>query len=1171
MPRRIRKLLVANRSEIAIRVFRAVTELGIRTVAIYSREDRFCLHRFKADESYLVGKGQEPVRAYLGIEEIIRIANEVRVDAIHPGYGFLAENPELAEACSREGIVFVGPPPEVMVRLGNKVEARALACAAGVPVMPATGALPSDPREVARLAEEVGFPLMVKASWGGGGRGMRVVAGPGELAEQVAAGRREARAAFGNDEVFLERLVERARHIEVQILADRHGTVVHLYERDCSVQRRHQKVVEVAPAAGFDDRQRARLCEAAVQLARAVGYQSAGTVEFLMDVDSGRFFFIEVNPRIQVEHTVTEVVTGIDIVKAQIRIAEGARIGTPASGVPPQEEIRLNGYALQCRITTEDPENRFIPDYGRISAYRGATGFGIRLDGGTAYSGAVITPFYDSLLEKVTAWAPTREEAIRRMDRALREFRIRGVKTNLTFLQGLLEHPRFRSGDYTTSFVDETPELLRFAPPLDRATRLLSFIGDVLVNGNPEVAGLLAPGHVPPPQVPDGLSPSPERGSRELLAELGPEGFAQWMREQKRLLLTDTTFRDAHQSLLATRFRTYDLLGPAATYARSLTGLLSLEVWGGATFDVAMRFLKEDPWERLHALRERIPNVCLQMLLRASNAVGYTNYPDNVVRFFVARAVDAGVDLFRIFDSLNWVENMRVAMDAVLEHGRLCEAAICYTGDLTDPSRPKYDLAYYVGLARELERAGAHILGIKDMAGLCKPEAARQLVSALRQEVGIPIHLHTHDTSGIVGASVLAAAEAGVDAADGAMDPMSGLTSQPNLGSIVEALRGSPRDTGLPRETLAAVATYWEGVRRYYLGFESDMRAGTADVYEHEMPGGQYTNLRQQARALGIESRWRDVARAYTEVNDMFGDIIKVTPTSKVVGDLAVLMVTGGLTREDVLDPEREITFPESVVEFFHGDLGQPPGGFPEALQRKVLKGRPPLRRRPGEVMPPTDLVQARTELERTIRRSVSENELASYLMYPKVFIDFAEHQRVYGDVSVLPTPVFFYGIESGEELAVDIERGKTLIIRFLAIGEPDPEGRRAIFFELNGQPREVKVADRSLTPTAVVRRKAEEGNPTHLAAPMPGMVSGLQVAEGQRVEPGDRLLSIEAMKMETALFADREAVVEEVLVSAGTQVDGKDLLLVLRPSGDGTAEDTQRLPELDRGGGQRG
>jgi pyruvate carboxylase len=1149
MGRAIHKLLVANRSEIAIRVFRAAGELGIATVAVYSLEDRFGLHRFKAEESYLIGRGQEPVRAYLGIDEIMRVALESGADAIHPGYGFLAENPELAEACAKEGIAFVGPPPDVMRRLGNKVEARALAESAGVPVMPATGPLPDDPAEIRRQAEAVGFPLMVKASWGGGGRGMRVVADETELVEQVAAGRREAKAAFGNDEVFLERRVERARHIEVQILADATGTVVHLFERDCSVQRRHQKVVEVAPAASLRDEQRAEVCDAAVRLARAAGYRNAGTVEFLMDAETGRFFFIEVNPRLQVEHTVTEVVTGIDIVKAQIRIAEGARIGTAQSGVPSQEEIRLNGCAIQCRITTEDPENRFIPDYGRISAYRGATGFGIRLDGGTAYSGAIVTPFYDSLLEKVTAWAPTRDEAIARMSRALHEFRIRGVKTNLAFVETLLDHPTFRSGRATTRFIDETPELLRFRPRRDRATRLLSFVADVVVNGNAEVAGRPSPGRVAPAVVPTGLPRSPERGTRQRLDELGPDGFAAWMRAEERLLVTDTTFRDAHQSLLATRLRTYDLLGPARAYADALTGLLSLEVWGGATFDVAMRFLHEDPWERLAALRARIPTIALQMLLRASNAVGYTNYPDNVVRFFVARSAEAGVDIFRVFDSLNWVENMRVAIDAVRDTGKVCEAAICYTGDLTDPARPRYDLAYYVDLARRLEAAGAHVLGIKDMAGVCKPEAARRLVRALREEVGLPIHLHTHDTSGISAATVLAASEAGVDAVDAAMDPMSGLTSQPNLGSIVEALRGGPRDTGLPSAALTAVATYWEGVRRGYAAFESDIRAGTAGVYTHEMPGGQYTNLREQARSLGLESRWPDVARVYAEVNSMFGDIVKVTPTSKVVGDLALYMVANGLSAADVCDPRREIAFPQSVVEYFHGDLGQPAGGFPEALQRKVLKGREPLTVRPGAVLPEADLAASRHEVETHIRRSVSDDELASYLMYPKVFTDFAEHRRTYGDVSVLPSSAFFYGVDTEEELAIDIERGRTLIIRFLAVGEPDPEGQRTVFFELNGQPRQVKVTDRSLASVARPRRKAEAGNADHVAAPMPGMVTGLTVVAGQGVEAGDRLLSIEAMKMETAIFAERAGVVDEIIVHAGTQVEAQDLLLVLAPS----------------------
>jgi len=1153
MTRRIRKLLVANRGEIAIRIFRAATELGLRTVAIYSQEDRYALHRFKADEGYLVGTGLDPVKAYLRIDEVLRIAHECGADAIHPGYGFLSENPDFAEACGREGITFVGPPPEVMRAFGSKVEARAIAQRAGVPVMPATGPLPQDGREAARLAEEVGYPLMVKASWGGGGRGMRVVRDPAELGEAVAAGRREARGAFGNDEVFLERLVERARHVEVQILADRHGNVIHLYERDCTVQRRHQKVVERAPAAYLTDAQRDALCALAVRLAREASYELAGTVEFLQDAATGDFFFIEVNPRVQVEHTVTEVVTGVDIVKAQIRLAEGAVIGTAGSGVPRQEDVRLNGHAMQCRVTTEDPENQFIPDYGRITAYREATGFGIRLDGGTAYAGAVVTPFYDSMLEKVTAWAPTPQEVLARMDRALREFRIRGVKTNLVFLEGLIGHPRFTAGDYTTRFVDETPELFRFVPRRDRATRLLSFLAEVAVNGNPDVEGRPHPEHLIAPPVPEVPPNEPPRGTRQLLDELGPEGLARWMLDQQRLLVTDTTMRDAHQSLLATRFRTFDMVHIAGAYARLIPELFSLECWGGATFDVAMRFLREDPWERLAALRERMPNLLLQMLLRASNAVGYTNYPDNVVRFFVRRAADAGIDLFRVFDSLNWVENMRVAMDAVGESGKLCEAAICYTGDITDPRRDKYSLGYYVDLARQLEAAGAHILGIKDMAGLCKPEAARRLVSALKQEVGIPIHFHTHDTSGISAASVLAAAGAGVDAVDAAMDPMSGLTSQPNLGAIVEALRNSPRDTGLDRDGLIGVAGYWEAVRRVYLGYESDLRSGAAEVYEHEMPGGQYTNLRQQARALGIEARWREVAKAYRAVNDMFGDIIKVTPTSKVVGDLAVYMVTNDLTPEQVLDPAVPVTFPESVVELFRGDLGQPPGGFPPSLQRKVLRGVEPITVRPGEALAPVDLQETRLEVERRIRRHITDEELASYLMYPKVFVDYAEHHRVYGDVSVLPTPVFLYGLERHEEIAVDIERGKTLIIRYLATGEADPEGRRTIFFELNGQPREVKVVDRSLAQAAPTRRKADEADPAHVAAPMPGLVVSLSVAAGERVEPGDRLLSIEAMKMETAVFAEHGGVVDEVVVGPGTQVETKDLLIVLRAAdGDG-------------------
>ena len=1145
--RKITKLLVANRSEIAIRIFRAANELKIRTVAIYSREDRFALHRFKADEAYQVGKDQEPVRAYLGIEEIMRVAHECGADAIHPGYGFLAENPDLAAACVREGITWIGPPSSVMQSLGNKVAAREMAERAGVPVMPATGPLPEGDTAVLQLADDIGFPVMIKASWGGGGRGMRVVRERDQLLEEVAAARREAKAAFGNDEVFLEKLVENAWHLEVQILGDTHGNVVHLWERDCTVQRRHQKVVEQAPSNRLTPGQRRELCTAAVRLAREARYQAAGTVEFLMDADTGRFYFIEVNPRIQVEHTVTEVVTGIDIVKAQIRIAQGATLGEPDSGVPPQSEITTNGYAMQCRITTEDPENNFTPDYGRITAYREATGFGIRLDGGTAYSGAVVTPFYDSLLEKVTAWAPTPEETINRMVRALREFRIRGVTTNLHFLDAVVLHPKFRSGEYTTRFIDTTPELFEFTPRKDRANRLLRFLGDVIVNGNPEMQGR-EPGPERPapvvPSVPDRHEEAP--GARSVLREHGAEGLAKWMLEQDRLLLTDTTMRDAHQSLIATRLRTYDIAHIAQPYQRLLPGMFSLECWGGATFDVAMRFLKEDPWDRLAQVREKTPNLLLQMLLRASNAVGYANYPDNVVRYFVRQAADAGVDIFRVFDSLNWVENMRVAMEAVGETGAVCEAAICYSGDLLNPGETQYTLAYYVDMAQQLEAAGAHVLGIKDMAGLCKPEAARRLVTALKESVGIPIHFHTHDTSGISAASVLAAADAGVDAADAAMDAWSGLTSQPNLGSIAEALRNTPRDTGLDRHALDVVNTYWEAVRHQYAPFESDMRAGASEVYEHEMPGGQYTNLRQQARALGIEARWPEVAKAYPEVNDMFVDIVKVTPTSKVVGDLAVYMVTNDLTPQDILNPAKDIAFPESVVEYFRGDLGQPMGGFPKELQAKVLKGETPVAGRPGEILPPVDLAAVREELKGTVKRDVTDREVASYLMYPRVFVDFAEHQRLYGDVSVLPTPVFFEGLARDRELIVDIEKGKTLVIRRMTVGEPDAEGKRTVFFELNGQPREIKIADAHAATTAEEVRYADEGNPDHVAAPMPGLVVKVTAHEGDAVKKGDRLLSIEAMKMETAVFADRDGTVGEVLVGPGTRVETKQLMMVI-------------------------
>jgi pyruvate carboxylase len=1145
--RRIRRLLVANRSEIAIRVFRAASELGIRTVAIFAEEDKLSLHRFKADEAYQVGVGKGALDAYLSIEEVIRVAKEAKADAIHPGYGFLSESPEFAEACADAGIIFVGPSPQTMRDLGNKVAARNLAVSRGVPVMPATPPLPDDPEEVKRLAREIGYPLMLKASWGGGGRGMRPIESEDKLLDAVLSAKREAKSAFGKDEVYLEKLVRRARHVEVQILGDTHGNLVHLFERDCSIQRRHQKVVERAPAPYLDDAARGRLCEAALKLGHAAHYAGAGTVEFLMDVDTGAFYFIEVNPRIQVEHTVTEVVTGLDIVKAQIRIAEGKRIGFPEeTGIPPQAFIRLSGHALQCRITTENPENNFIPDYGRITAYRGAMGFGIRIDGGTAYSGAVVTRFYDPLLEKITAWAPTPEEAILRMDRALLEYRIRGVTTNLAFLHNIINHPRFLASDYTTRFIDETPSLFDFKKRKDRATKLLTWIADVTVNGHPEARDRARPpATVREPAVPQfPLAPIPD-GTRQLLEKLGAARFAEWMRNESRLLITDTTMRDAHQSLLATRMRTKDIAAVAGAYAKGLPQLLSLECWGGATFDVAMRFLSEDPWERLALVRERAPNLLTQMLLRGANGVGYTNYPDNVVKYFVRRA-SAGIDLFRVFDCLNWVENMRVAIDAICETGKLAEGAICYTGDLLDPNRAKYSLNYYVGVARELERAGCHILAIKDMAGLLRPSGARVLVKALREASGLPLHLHTHDTSGISAATVLAAAEAGVDAADAAVDTMSGTTSQPCLGSIVKALRHCDRDSGLDSTVIRQLSSYWEAARVQYAAFESDLKTGTAEVYLHEMPGGQFTNLKEQARALGLGKRWDKIAKAYRAANDLFGDIIKVTPSSKVVGDMALMMVSQDLTPEDVLDPDREIAFPASVVEMLRGDLGQPPGGWPKALQAKALKGETPITVRPGSLLGPVDLVGVRADAEKACGRQVSDDELASFLMYPKVFTEFATTIRRYGPVSVLPTPVFFYGMQLGSEIAIEIEPGKTLVLVLMTIAETDEEGQVKVFFELNGQPRIIKVQNRSAAVKIVARRKAEDGNDSHVAAPMPGSVSIVAVRVGQNVKAGDVVATLEAMKMETVLHAPRDGKIAEILVAPGQQIDARDLLMRL-------------------------
>lgn len=1161
-PTPIKSILIANRSEIAIRVMRAAAEMGIHTVAIYSKEDRLALHRFKADESYLVGEGKKPLEAYLDIADVLRIARQTGVDAIHPGYGFLSENPDFAQAVIDSGIRWIGPSPEVMRTLGNKVAARNAAVAAGVPVMPATAPLPLDIDACKPLAAQVGYPLMLKASWGGGGRGMRVLENEQDLENSLPVARREALAAFGNDEVYVEKLVRNARHVEVQILGDAHGTVVHLFERDCTVQRRNQKVVERAPAPYLDPAGRQALCDSALKLMRAVGYTHAGTVEFLMDADSGQFYFIEVNPRIQVEHTVTEMVTGVDIVKAQIRITEGGRIGNVedeldsagevairASGVSAQEHIALNGHAVQCRITTEDPENGFLPDYGQLSAYRSASGFGVRLDAGTAYGGAIITPYYDSLLVKVTTWAPTAAESIRRMDRALREFRIRGVASNLQFLENVINHPAFASGEVTTRFIDSTPELFAFAKRRDRATRLLRYLGELAVNGNPEVKGRVLPQlPLPKPLLPhsDAGAPVPP-GTRDRLLALGPDKFAQWMLAQKQVLLTDTTMRDAHQSLFATRMRTADMLPIAPFYARELSQLFSLECWGGATFDVALRFLKEDPWQRLAQLRAAVPNIMLQMLLRGSNAVGYTNYADNVVRFFVKQAASGGVDLFRVFDSLNWVENMRVAIDAVRENGALCEGAICYTGDLFDGARAKYDLKYYVGIARELQRAGVHVLGIKDMAGICRPRAAAVLVKAIKQETGLPVHFHTHDTSGISAASALAAIEAGCDAVDGALDAMSGLTSQPNLSSIAAALAGTQRDPGLNADRLHEASMYWEGVRRYYAPFESDIRAGTADVYRHEMPGGQYTNLREQARSLGIEHRWTEISRAYADVNRMFGDIVKVTPTSKVVGDMALMMVTNDLSAADVCNNAREVAFPESVVSLFKGELGFPPDGFPAALSRRVLKSEPPAPYRPGDQIAPVDLEQARAQAETDCGRQFDDQQLASYLMYPKVTKEYCEHRRSYGDTSALPTSAFFYGLQPQQEIGVDIAPGKTLLIALQGVQPDNEEGFYKVQFELNGQSRMARIEKRGAQKTAQARPVADTANPLHVAAPMPGAVVTVAVKPGQCVPAGGTLVSLEAMKMETHLCADFDCEIEAVHVVPGDRVAAKDLLVLLK------------------------
>ena len=1139
------KLLVANRGEIAIRVFRAATELGIPTVAIYAEEDRFSRHRFKADEAYQLDQSKGPVGAYLDYEGIVTLAKAKGVTLIHPGYGFLSENADFARACAREGITFIGPSADLLGSMGDKTAARAQAIAAKVPVLPGTDDAISDPDQALTVAHEVGFPLIIKAAFGGGGRGMRIVEKPSELQARLKEAQEEALNAFGNDAVFLERYIKRAKHIEVQILGDQHGNVVHLHERDCSVQRRYQKVVEIAPSIDLEGTLRSDLCLSAANLAQAIGYDNAGTVEFLYDMDSKEWFFIEMNPRIQVEHTVTECVTGIDLVRSQILVAQGKKLHDPEIGIPAQADIPCHGFAIQCRITTEDPEKGFAPDYGRITNYRSAAGFGIRLDSGNGDAGAVITPYYDSMLVKLTATGRDFETACQRMDRALREFRIRGVKTNIPFLENVIRDATFRSGNAHTKLIDSQPSLFEFVPKRDRATKLLNYLSDLTVNGNPGAKNWRPAKPFAQPRIPRNSGVPPDLpGSREILLEQGPEKFSKWITQTKRLLVTDTTMRDAHQSLIATRMRTFDMLNIAEAYAKRTPDLFSMEMWGGATFDTAMRFLKEDPWDRLRELRERIPNICFQMLFRGSNAVGYSNYPDNVVAGFVKHAADSGMDIFRIFDSLNYLPNMQVAMEAIREQGKaVCEAAVCYTGDITNPDRAKYSLKYYLDKARELEKMGAHILCIKDMAGLCHPAAATKLVSTLKQEIGLPIHFHTHDTSGLNAASIMAAADAGVDIADMALASMSGSTSQPNLNSVCAAMRGNERNPGLDIETLNEFSDYWEQVLTHYEPFYSAPRSGTAEVYLHEMPGGQYTNLKEQANGMGLGHRWQEIAHTYADVNQLFGDIVKVTPSSKVVGDMTMLLVTQDLKTEDLLNGNApNLNFPESVIDMLSGGLGQPDGGWPTEIQKLVLGDKVPVTIRPGELAPPIDLDEVRAGLG----ENTTTDDLYSHLMYPQVFADYQSSLKEFDRLTVLPTPAFFYGLSVGEEVHVDIGPGKTLFIKLISIGEADDEGRRTLFFELNGMPRETVVVDRALGKVAATNLKGERGNPKHIIAPLPGMISEVAVKPGDEVKEGDKLVVIEAMKMLTTVSATKDGVIGEILLKKGQAADTGDLLATL-------------------------
>ncbi|XP_075795131.1 pyruvate carboxylase, mitochondrial isoform X3 [Pelodiscus sinensis] len=1140
----IKKVMVANRGEIAIRVFRACTELGIRTVAVYSEQDTGHMHRQKADEAYLIGKGLPPVQAYLHIPDIIKVAKENEVDAIHPGYGFLSERSDFAQACNEAGVRFIGPSPEVVRQMGDKVEARAIAIAAGVPVVPGTDSPISSLSEAHEFSNKYGFPIIFKAAYGGGGRGMRVVRSYEELEENYTRAFSEALAAFGNGALFVEKFVEKPRHIEVQILGDKYGNVVHLYERDCSIQRRHQKVVEIAPAAHLDSQLRSKLTNDAVKLAKQVGYENAGTVEFLVD-KHGKHYFIEVNSRLQVEHTVTEEITDVDLVHAQIHIAEGKSL--EELGLK-QDNVRINGCAIQCRVTTEDPSRGFQPDTGRIEVFRSGEGMGIRLDSASAFQGAIISPHYDSLLVKVIAHGKDHPTAASKMSRALAEFRIRGVKTNIPFLQNVLSNDQFLRGTVDTQFIDENPDLFNLRPGQNRAQKLLHYLGHVMVNGPTTPIPVKArPSPIDPvvPSVPLGDAPI---GFRDILLREGPQGFAKAVRQHPGLLLMDTTFRDAHQSLLATRVRTHDLKKISPFVAHNFNNLFSIENWGGATFDVAMRFLYECPWQRLQELRELIPNIPFQMLLRGANAVGYTNYPDNSVFKFCEVAKENGMDIFRVFDSLNYLPNMLLGMEAAGQAGGVVEAAISYTGDVADPTRTKYSLDYYVQLAEELVKAGTHILCIKDMAGLLKPRASELLVGTLRQHFPeMPIHIHTHDTSGAGVASMLACAASGADIVDVAVDSMSGMTSQPSMGALVACTRGTNQDTGIQMEKVFDYSEYWEMARGLYAAFDctATMKSGNADVYENEIPGGQYTNLHFQAHSMGLGNKFKEVKKAYVEANKLLGDLIKVTPSSKIVGDLAQFMVQNNLSRQEVEAMADELSFPRSLVEFLQGYIGIPYGGFPEPFRSKVLKDLPRIEGRPGASLPPLDFQQ----LEKDLRTRHQEDEITpedvlSAAMYPKVFDEFKEFTATFGPVECLNTRLFLEGPKIAEEFEVELERGKTLHIKALALGDLNRAGQREVFFELNGQLRSILVKDTQAMKEMHFHPKALKDVKGQIGAPMPGKVIDIKVKEGATVEKGKPLCVLSAMKMETVVNSPVAGTIKKIHVKPDMHLEGDDLIL---------------------------